>query len=69
MYFFLIAQSLKPQRNETNKNNITHRSDVKPIYPEVKERTNHASRDGVTAIVRGTQQIWKPYSPAYIGSL
>ena len=25
--------------------------------------------DKLTAIVRGTTQIWKPYSPSYIGSL
>ena len=50
-------------------NNANHASSLDQVAPGITDRSDHASNDGVTAIIRGTQQIWKPYSAAYIGSL
>ena len=49
--------------------NITDTSSIVEEAPGITDRSDHEPNDGVTAIVRGTQQIWKPYSAAYIGSL
>ena len=59
----LAALPIAEVANETYLEKITSNSQ------EPAEIIEKSDNYGITAVVRGTQQIWKPYSAAYIGSL
>ena len=59
----LAALPVAEGANETYLEKITSNSQ-EPA--KIMEKSDNY---GITAVVRGTQQIWKPYSAAYIGSL
>ena len=49
--------------------NKTYIEKITRTSKEPAETMEKSDNYGITAVVRGTQQIWKPYSAAYIGSL
>ena len=49
--------------------NKTYLEKITSTSQEPAEIVEKSENYGITAVVRGTQQIWKPYSAAYIGSL
>ena len=49
--------------------NKTYIEKITRTSKEPAETMQKSDNNGITAVVRGTQQIWKPYSAAYIGSL
>ena len=49
--------------------NKTYTEKITRTSKEPAETMEKSDNYGITAVVRGTQQIWKPYSAAYIGSL
>ena len=49
--------------------NKTYTEKITRTSKEPAETMQKSDNYGITAVVRGTQQIWKPYSAAYIGSL
>ena len=49
--------------------NKTYIEKITRTSKEPAETMQKSDNYGITAVVRGTQQIWKPYSAAYIGSL
>ena len=55
-----------PMVEATNK---TYIEKITRTSKEPAETMEKSDNYGITAVVRGTQQIWKPYSAAYIGSL
>lgn len=67
-----ISIAALPLRNDPNETNISDIT-VSKTNPEQQHGILYRSDDdlkaGVTAVVRGTQHIWKPYSASYIGSL
>ena len=68
LILFFIAEPVATDLNTYVVNDISSFT-KKDQNHSLQTNAGNNKDDKVTAIVRGTTQIWKPYSASYIGSL